>query len=71
MQDFDVVHPFKAANVFSGREREFKSGEIVSSESGLNSETVTIEIENSFFVIERSTLDACCKRRTDGGVPLV
>jgi hypothetical protein len=58
---YSVVHGFRATNAISGHEREFKPGEIVVSYPGQTNETVTIEIDNSFFVVGRSIFEASCK----------
>jgi hypothetical protein len=62
-----VMHGFKATNVISGREREFKPGETVLSTPGQTDRSVIIEIDNSFFEAERSILEACCKANNVGG----
>ena len=66
---FSVVRPFKATNAISGREREFKPGETLLSDPGQGDGNVTIEIEKSLFVVERSIFEACCKRKNDGATP--
>lgn len=64
---YSVVHGFKATNTISGQEREFKPGETVVSYPGKTDGTVTIEIDNSFFVVRRSIFEACCKWNYIGG----
>jgi hypothetical protein len=67
---FTVVQPFKAENAISGREREFKPGEKLISDSAKGEMIVTIEFEKSLFVVERSIFQACCKWMNDGASPI-
>jgi hypothetical protein len=63
---FEVVRQFKAAKSISGVEREFQPRESFICDVGQRGTTVAIEFEMSFFVIERSILDTCCRRRFEG-----
>ena len=65
---FNVVNGFKATNVNSGREREFKPGEKLAGGEQTDG-NVTIEIDNSFFLVELSVFEKCCKRNNDGAAP--
>ncbi len=49
--------PSKRINVISGRERAFKPGETFLSDSGQSDGSVTIEMDKSLFVIERSIFE--------------
>lgn len=66
---YSVVHSFKATNMISGSEREFKPGETVSSDTRQIDGKVTIEIDKSFFAVERSIFEASCKWKNEGGAP--
>jgi len=63
---YNVVQAFKATNIFSGSEREFKLGETVLSDTRQADGMVTIEIDKSFFVVERSIFEVSCKWRNEG-----
>jgi hypothetical protein len=56
-------------NAISGRERAFKPGETLLSDSGHSDGTVTIEMDKSLFVVERSIFETCCKRSNEGATP--
>ena len=66
---FDVINGFKATNVISGREREFKPGEKLKSDRWQTDGNVTIEIDNSFFLVKQSIFLKCCMRNNDGATP--
>jgi hypothetical protein len=60
-QQFIVVHAFSATNAISGQERTFKPGERLYTLLGQTEQTVTIEANNVFFLVERSVFRACCR----------
>ena len=66
---FSVVHAFNATNAISGRQREFKPGETLLCDPGQADGTVTIEIQKSLFLVERSIFETCCKWKNDGAAP--
>jgi hypothetical protein len=66
---FNVINGFKATNVISGGEREFKPGEKLASGSRRTDGNVTIEIDNSFFLVKQSIFMKCCKRNNHGAAP--
>jgi hypothetical protein len=63
---FTVVLAFKANSAISGRERQFEPSETLLCDTGQNSENVTIEVDKSLFLVERRTLEACCKFKNEG-----
>ena len=65
---FRVVQAFKARTAISDRERQFNPGDVVLSDVVSGDDTITIEAGRSFFLVERSTFEACCERiRTPQG----
>jgi hypothetical protein len=65
-RQFDVVKQFKAAKSISGAEREFQPGESFVCDMGQRGTTIAIEFEMSFFIIDRSILETCCRRSNEG-----
>ena len=57
-----VVHRFEGINAISGQKREFKPGETFVDHSEQADGTITIEIDMSFFAVERSIFEAACKK---------
>jgi hypothetical protein len=66
---FDVLRTFVAKNAISGRERMFNKSEIIIASPERAGPTVAIEVDSTFFVVERSIFDASCKvtKVTEGG----
>ena len=67
--DYSVTREFYGANAISGRVRRFKLGEILlcDPKSRSGDATVTLEIDSTFFLVERSIFDACCVHSNVGG----
>jgi hypothetical protein len=59
---YDVTQEFEATNTISGRVRRFKPGETFvcyAARNGTDS-PVTIEVDLSFFLVDRSIFDVSC-----------
>ena len=67
--EFDVVQRFKAAKAISGAERQFEPGDTFLCDTEQRGATIAIEFGKSLFVIQRSILNTCCKRRIVGPGP--
>jgi hypothetical protein len=61
IQGYDVVRAFEATAPISGRKRRFEPGEVIAYEMGQAGPTVTIEVDASLFLVDRSTFETCCK----------
>lgn len=58
---YEVFAPFLAAEAASGNERKFQPGEVIQYDESQREPTVTIEFENSQFLLDSSTFEQCCK----------
>ncbi len=65
-QPYDVLQAFAAKTAISGREYQFKPGEIIACDKSQQGQTIVIETDGSFFLVDRSVFDACCKFRNEG-----
>ena len=59
---YDVTQDFEATNAISGQVRWFRRGETFTCEALRKSaeSPVLIEVDLSFFLVDRSTLDVSC-----------
>jgi hypothetical protein len=64
---FSVVRAFKATSVISGRERQLKPRDTLLSDTPQIESMVTLELDKSFFLVERAIFQACCKWENVGG----
>lgn len=66
---YSVTREFYGTNAISGRVRRFKLGEVLlcDSKSGSGEGTVTLEIDSTFFLVERSIFLTCCVHNNVGG----
>ncbi|MBZ5641410.1 MAG: hypothetical protein LAO19_01505 [Acidobacteriia bacterium] len=64
---YDVLQSFAAAEAISGREHRFNVGDIIVCEMRQRGISIVIEFETTFFLVDRSVFDACCKFRNEGG----
>jgi len=66
---YSVTREFYGTNPISGNVRRFKLGETLACDVNQNSgdATVTLEIESTFFLVERSIFDKCCVYNYVGG----
>lgn len=60
---YEVFAPFVAAEAASGEERKFEPGEIILYDDSQRQPTVTIEFQDSQFLLDSSTFEQCCKFR--------
>jgi len=63
---YEVFAPFVAADAISGKERKFKPGETVLYDDSQRDPTVTIEFEESQFLVDSSTFEQCCEVKALG-----
>ncbi len=60
---YEVFAPFVATEAASGKERKFQPGETVLYDDSQREPTVTIEFQDSQFLLDSSTFEQCCKFR--------
>jgi hypothetical protein len=65
-QPYDVVQAFVAEEAICGREHRFKVGDIIACEMRQRGNSIVIEFETTFFLVDRSVFDACCRFRNEG-----
>jgi len=58
---YRVVHPFAAATAISGRDRDFRPGELLDCDPSQEGGTVILEVDGFLYLAERATFEACCK----------
>lgn len=58
---FRVHRSFEAIEPISGRHRRVLSGEAVAADLGEPGSDVTIEVNESFLIVDFLTFDKCCK----------
>jgi hypothetical protein len=63
---FKVIRSFKATYAISGREHEFKPGDVISCDTGQAGQTVTIEVDNTLFLVDRPTFSSSCIFKNEG-----
>jgi hypothetical protein len=68
---YSVTRAFDATNAVSGRVRRFQAGETFSCDAKATSAegTVTIEVNSSYFLVDRSILELCSVFKNDGAAP--
>jgi hypothetical protein len=64
--DYDVVRAFDATAPISGRKRQFEPGDVIASAMGQVGPIVTIEVDASPFLVDRTAFQSCCKFGTCG-----
>jgi hypothetical protein len=67
MQPYDVIRTFEATAPISGRRRRFEPGDVIAYEMGQRGPTVTIEVDASLFLVDRTIFKTCCKFKNAGG----
>jgi len=65
---YSVIQAFKATEPISGRERQFGPGEIVLFHTGQAGSTITIEVDSSLYLVERSIFKTCCRFKNEGSL---
>ena len=60
-QTYSVIQPFTATEPISGRERQFKVGDMLLYDMSQTGPSVLIEFEWSRFMVERSIFTTCCR----------
>lgn len=63
-QPYKVIQPFAATVPISGTQRRFTPGEIVVCDAKQSGSTLTLEVGGAFttfFLVDRSVFEACCK----------
>lgn len=66
--EFDVLQPFAAVAAISGAKRQFSPGDMVFCDKGPENSTVTFKAGGTFYLVDRSTFDVCCKWKNPGAV---
>ena len=65
---YSVTREFYGTNAISGRVRRFKLGETLACDVNQSSDAhVTLEIDSTLFLVERSIFDTCCVYNYVGG----
>jgi hypothetical protein len=67
MQPYDVIRAFEATAPISGRKRRFKPGDEIAYDMGQRGPMVTIEVDASLFLVDKTTFKTCCKFKNVGG----
>jgi hypothetical protein len=65
-QPYDVILAFEATAPISSRKRRFEPGDVIEYDLGQRGPTVTIEVDASLFLVDRTTFKTCCKFRNQG-----
>ncbi len=66
-QSYEVVEEFAAKEAISGRVHRFRPGDSVTTELGQDGDTIVVELDSTFFLVERPIFKACCKFQSAGG----
>jgi hypothetical protein len=66
-QRYEVVQGFVAAEAICAREHQFKPGDIIACEMHQHGNSIVIEFDTTFFLVDRSVFNSCCMFRNEGG----
>jgi len=66
---YSVIQPFKAMTPISGRERQFQPGETFLYDTGQTGAIITIEVDKSLFLVDRSIFETCCTFKGESAPP--
>jgi hypothetical protein len=64
-----VTRTFEATHAISGRQHRFLPGDTLLCDTGQTGQTITIQFEESFLIVEHSTFKSSCIWKNEG-VPL-